>query len=103
MQKSNENIKIDKSNFPKSRMSSKFKVRAVVLISLIIPSSGYVFLRKSSRGFMMLLWMFLFGYITFQLTSSDISIIGRLSGAFGVWTISVVEIHKMANKMWISE
>lgn len=103
MQNKNGNTRIDKKKHPKLEMSSKFKVWIVVLMSLIMPSFGYVVLGKSSRGLMMLLWMFLFGYITFQLTSSDISVVGRFSGAFGVWTISIVEIHRMAKKIWISE
>ena len=82
-------------------MNNKVKVFAVVLLSMVIPGSGYVLLGKSVRGIMMLMWMFMFGYVTYKLTSVDISLIGRLSGGLGVWTISVVETHKLALKTWI--
>lgn len=84
-------------------MKNKHKVFAVVLLSMVMPASGYVLLGKSVRGLMMLMWMFMFGYITYKLTTVDISLIGRLSGGLGVWTISVVETHKLAQKTWISK
>ncbi|MBI9010984.1 MAG: hypothetical protein JEZ08_02040 [Clostridiales bacterium] len=84
-------------------MKNKHKVFAVVLLSMVMPGSGYVLLGKSVRGLMMLMWMFMFGYITYKLTTVDISLIGRLSGGLGVWTISVVETHKLAQKTWISK
>jgi len=84
-------------------MNNKLKVFAVVMLSMVMPASGYVLLGKSVRGLMMLMWMFMFGYITYKLTTVDISLIGRLSGGLGVWTISIVEIHKLAKKTWISK
>jgi len=84
-------------------MKNKLKIMAVVLLSMVMPCSGYVLLGKSVRGLMMLMWMFMFGYITYKLTSVNISLIGRLSGGLGVWTISVVEAYKMAQKAFYIE
>lgn len=68
----------------------------VVLISFVIPGSGYVILGKPVRGLMMVFWMILFGFITFNLTSEDISFIGRVSGGIAIWTLSLVEVYRIA-------
>ncbi len=72
-----------------------------VLAALIVPGSGHVLLGKSIRGLMMLFWMFVFGYITFQLTTVDISLVGRLSGGFAIWVLSVLEVYQLARKRWV--
>jgi len=87
--------------FSNVSISSVQKFKLVILMSLIIPSSGYVLLGKSKRGIMMFLWMFFFGYITYRLAPEGASSIGRIAGALAIWTLSVVEIHSIAKKKWI--
>jgi len=70
-----------------------------VLASLIVPGAGYVILGRSMRALQMLFFMGFMGYITYQLSGSDISFIGRFSGAFAVWALSVVEVSRMIKKL----
>ncbi|MBK5241397.1 hypothetical protein [Clostridium sp.] len=72
----------------------------IVISSIIIPGSGHVLSGKPLRGFLMICWMFVFGYITFQLTTEVTSFIGRFSGAFAVWVLSVLEVDKLARKKY---
>ncbi|MDQ7093509.1 hypothetical protein REC12_07900 [Desulfosporosinus sp. PR] len=67
-----------------------------VLASFIIPGSGYVLLARPLRGLMMIFWMLILGYITFHLTSQNISISGRLSGGLAVWVISILEVYRLS-------
>ncbi|GAA0181671.1 hypothetical protein SH2C18_41730 [Clostridium sediminicola] len=67
----------------------------IIVAAIFVPGSGHVFLGKPVRGLFLIFWMFIFGYITFQLTTPEISFIGRLSGGFAIWTISVLEVYRI--------
>lgn len=69
-----------------------------IIAAMIIPGSGYLFLSRPMRGLLMLFWMCIFAYITFQLTTPQISVIGRYSGGIAVWVISVLEVYHMTDK-----
>ncbi|OLN27273.1 hypothetical protein [Desulfosporosinus metallidurans] len=69
-----------------------------VVAAVIVPGSGYVLLSRPMRGLVMLFWMFIFGYITLQLSSSHVSLIGRFSGGIAVWAISVLEVYRITHK-----
>jgi hypothetical protein len=75
--------------------TSKFKLFMLIIFSMIIPCSGYVVTGKPTRGLLMLMWIFVFGYITFHLTDNNMSFLVRLSGGFVVWCISITEIYKI--------
>ena len=65
---------------------------------MLIPSSGYLILGHYSRGFIMLLWMLVMSFITYQLTDESISFVGRYSGGFAILVLSVLEVHNIAGK-----
>lgn len=46
----------------------------------------------------MIAWMMVMGFITYQLTEDTRSFIGRYSGGFAVWVLSVIEVHAMVFK-----
>jgi len=71
-----------------------------VLAAFVVPGSGYVLLSRPMRGLVMIFWMCIFGYITFHLSSDNISVIGRFSGGIAVWVISILEVyHITRNKL----
>jgi len=70
----------------------------MILANLVIPGSGYVFLGRSMRGLVMLFWMVIFGYITYHLSSPQVSFVGKISGGIAVWAISCVEVYRIARK-----
>jgi len=69
-----------------------------IIAAMLIPGSGYLFLSRPMRGLVMLFWMCIFGYITYRLSTPEISAIGRYSGGIAVWTISVLEVHHTLKK-----
>ncbi len=76
-----------------------FKLRWVIIVSsMIIPGSGHVLLGKYTRGMLMVVWMFFFGFITYNITGPDISFIGKISGGILVWVLSVLEVYKLTSK-----
>lgn len=67
-----------------------------IFAALVIPGSGYVLLGRPMRALQMLFFMGFFGFLTYRLSGMDISLIGRLAGAFAIWALSVVEVHRLA-------
>lgn len=75
-------------------LDSKLKFWILMVLTMLVPGSGYVFLGKTVRGLMMLMWMFIFAFITYHLTDNSISFVGRMSGGFAVWTLSILEVYR---------
>jgi len=69
-----------------------------VMAAFLVPGSGYVLLSRPMRGLVMIFWMCIFGYITFQLSPTNISLIGRYSGEIAVWVISVLEVYHITRR-----
>lgn len=69
-----------------------------ILATIFVPGSGYVLLSRPMRGLLMVFWMLIFGYVTFRLTSTHISVIGRFSGGIAIWVISVLEVYRLTRK-----
>ncbi|MBK5244753.1 MAG: hypothetical protein JJE18_06975 [Eubacteriaceae bacterium] len=85
--------------------NKKLKMWMIVISNIIIPSSGYVFMGRSTRGLLMLLWMFAFGYITSHLNiyNPGIPEINKFFGAIAVWVASIVEVYHLAKKSIIQD
>lgn len=64
--------------------------------AIVVPGSGHVLLGRPMRGLLLLFWMIVFAAITYQLAPANVSRIGRFSGGFAVWAISVVEVARLA-------
>jgi hypothetical protein len=80
------------------RIDSKVKFWILVLSAAIVPGSGYVITGKSVRGLLMLMWMFIFAFITYHLTDSSIPFLVRFSGGFVVWILTVIEAWKAGKR-----
>ena len=68
----------------------------IVLAAACVPGSGHVLLGRPMRGLILLFWMIIFAAITWHLAPDTVSRVGRLSGGFAVWAISVVEVARVA-------
>jgi hypothetical protein len=66
--------------------------------AVVVPGSGHVLLGRPMRGLVLLFWMIILGYITFQLSNDTISPVGRFAGGIAVWALSVVEVWRIAPK-----
>ena len=79
-------------------IDSKVKLWMLVVSAVIVPGSGYVITGRSVRGLLVLMWMFIFAFITYHLTDSSIPNLVRFSGGFIVWILSVIETWKTGKK-----
>jgi len=70
----------------------------VLLLAGLLPGVGHIILGKPFRGLVFVFWIIIFAYITFHLSTSGISPIGRLSGGIAVWMLSILEIYKLLKK-----
>jgi len=67
-----------------------------IFVAIIIPGSGHVILKRELRGLMIVFWMIAMGFITYNLTDSSISFIGRYSGGFLVHILSILEVYNIS-------
>ena len=67
-----------------------------ILAAVVVPGSAHVFLGRAARGLLLVCWMLFFAFLTWQLTTPNISIVGRLSGGIAVWVLSVLEAWRLA-------
>ena len=74
----------------------RVKLWMATTAAILVPGSGHVLLGRPMRGLLLLFWMIIFATITYHLTPETVSRVGRLSGGFAVWAISVVEVTRMA-------
>jgi hypothetical protein len=72
------------------------KRRLTIISAMIIPGSGHVILKKPVRGLMLVFWMLAMGFITYNITEESISFIGRYSGGFLVYLLSILEVWKIS-------
>ena len=64
----------------------------IILAAVIIPGFGYVLTGRPYRALTLICFMGFLAFITFHLTGENISPLGRFSGGFAVWALSVMEI-----------
>ena len=79
-------------------MQKKLPNCVILLFSILIPGMGHLLLGRQVRGLIFVFWIIIFAYITFQLSTPDISAVGRFSGGIAVWLISVLEVYKILRK-----
>lgn len=69
-----------------------------VYAGMLVPAAGHLMIGRCYRGFLMLIWILVMGFITYQLTDESISFIGRFSGGFAIYVLSVLDVHSSVSK-----
>ena len=72
----------------------------VLLIAAVAPGSGHWAVGQIQRGVMFAWFMFVLGWITWRLTGSEISPIGRVSGGLLVYGVSILDAYRIARFRW---
>jgi hypothetical protein len=88
---------------PKGPLKKPRAVWFVTLMAFILPGSGQVFNGAPARGVIFQFGMVLGAFITYQLTTPEISPLGRMAGGLLVYVFSVVDangIAKLRVKAW---
>jgi hypothetical protein len=81
---------------PKGPLKKPRPVWFVTLMAFVLPGSGQVFNGAPARGVIMQFAMVFGGYLTYQLTTPEISPVGRLAGGLLVYVFSIVDAHGIA-------
>lgn len=68
----------------------------VLLTAIVLPGVGHVLNRLPTRGLMFVFYTVLLGVITWNLTTPDHSLVGRLAGGLFIYAISVVDAYQWA-------
>jgi len=77
---------------------AQWKEYTPVFVGMLIPAAGHLMIGRPQRGFILLLWMLVMGFITYQLTDESISFVGRYSGGFAIYLLSVLDVHGTITK-----
>ena len=88
---------------PKGPLKKPRPVWFVTLMAFVLPGSGQVFNGAPARGVIMQFGMVFGAFITYQLTTPEISPIGRMAGGLLVYVFSIVDangIAKLRVKAW---
>jgi hypothetical protein len=87
-----------KKEAPKGQLKQPRPVWFVTLMAFVLPGSGQWLNGAPARGVIMQFGMVFGGYITYQITTPDISPVGRLAGGLLVWVFSIVDAHGIATR-----
>jgi hypothetical protein len=68
--------------------------------AIVLPGSGYIWIQEPVRGITMQLFMTTLGWITWHMTTSEQSLVGRLAGGLFIYAVSVVDAYRIAGLRW---
>jgi hypothetical protein len=88
---------------PKGVLKKPRPVWFVTLMAFVLPGSGQVFNGSPARGVIMQFGIIFAAFISYQLTTPDISPIGRMAGGLLVYVFSIVDANGIASlrvKAW---
>lgn len=83
---------------PKGPLKKPRPVWFVTLMAFVLPGSGQVFNGAPARGVIMQFGMVFAAFISYQLTTPDISPLGRMAGGLLVWVFSIVDANGIAGR-----
>ena len=85
---------------PELTLRSPINPYLVMLTAIVLPGMGQVLNHAAKRGMTMLFFMILLGFVTNQLASPDVSIIGKFAGGIFIYALSVMDAYMRARYRW---
>jgi hypothetical protein len=74
--------------------------RRVLLAAVLLPGFGHTLMGMAPRGLVMQLFMVCLGIVTWQLTTPQHSVVGRLAGGLFIYAMSIVDAYRLARIRW---
>lgn len=68
----------------------------VLLVAIILPGVGQVLNNTALRGLIMLGFMLMLGVLTYQVSSPEVSVIGRFAGGIFIYSIMIFDAYYWA-------
>jgi hypothetical protein len=72
----------------------------VLAIAILLPGAGHVICGRARRGLTLQLFMISLAFVTWQLTTPQRSLVGRLAGGLFVYAMSLPEAYRLARIRW---
>jgi hypothetical protein len=72
----------------------------VLAVATVLPGVGHVLLGQQARGLGFAFFTLLFGFLTWHLSTPEISLIGRFAGGLFVWALSIPDAYRIARLRW---
>ena len=72
----------------------------VLAVATLLPGVGHVLLGQQARGLGFAFFTLLFGFLTWHLSTPDISLIGRFAGGLFIWALSIPDAYRIARMRW---
>jgi hypothetical protein len=73
----------------------------VLGVALVLPGMGQVVNNQPNRGLLFLFTMIALGYVTYHLSTPEISLIGRYAGGVFIYAFSLMDAYKWARIRWV--
>jgi len=73
----------------------------VLGIALLLPGVGQVVNNQPNRGLLFVFTMIALGYVTYHLSTPEISLIGRYAGGIFIYALSLMDAYKWARVRWV--
>jgi hypothetical protein len=73
----------------------------VLGIALVLPGVGQVVNNQANRGLLFVFTMIALGYVTYHLSTPQISLIGRYAGGLFIYALSLMDAYKWARVRWV--
>jgi len=72
----------------------------VLAAAILLPGAGHILTGRAARGLTLQLFMLTLGFVTWQLTTPQHSLLGRLSGGLFVYALSIPDAYRSARLRW---
>ncbi|HVJ40307.1 MAG TPA: hypothetical protein VM639_02370 [Dongiaceae bacterium] len=73
----------------------------VLGIAVVLPGVGQVINNQPNRGLLFLFTMIALGYVTYHLSTPEISLVGRYAGGLFMYALSLMDAYKWARIRWV--
>jgi hypothetical protein len=81
-------------------MSRPIHPYIVLALAILLPGAGHVLCGRSRRGLTLQLFMICLAFITWQLSSPQRGLVGRLAGGLFAYALSIPEAYRLARMRW---
>jgi hypothetical protein len=72
----------------------------VLAIAIVLPGMGHVLCGRARRGLTLQLFMIALAFVTWQLSSPQRSLVGRMAGGIFIYALSLPEAYRLARIRW---
>ena len=89
---------------PTAKQSSPkppFHPYLVLAIALVLPGVGQVVNNQANRSLLFVFTMIALGYVTYHLSTPQISLVGRYAGGLFIYALSLMDAYKWARIRWV--